>query len=88
MKMFVQNEEQITVRTVKTRAADGTDFWEARFILELAGEARWHGVTTTPHKSRDAAERDALAMARSKQWAPGASAHLTPGCCLTKELED
>ena len=88
MKMFVQNEEQITVRTVKTRAADGTDFWEARFILELAGGARWHGVTTAPHKSRDAAEREALAMARNKQWAPGASAQLIPGCCSTKYLED
>ena len=88
MKMFVQNEEQITVRTVQTRAADGTDFWEARFILELAGGARWHGVTTTPHKSRDAAERDALAMARSRQWAPGSAAHLTPGCRSTKELGD
>ena len=40
MKMFVQNEEQITVRIVQTRAADGTDFWEARFILELPGGAR------------------------------------------------
>jgi hypothetical protein len=88
MKMFVQNEEQITVRTAQTRAADGTDFWEARFVLELAGGPRWHGVTTTPHKSRDAAEREALAMARSKQWALGASAHLTSGCCSTKEHED
>lgn len=88
MKMFVHNEEQITVRTVQTRAADGTELWEARFILELAGGARWHGVTTTPHKSRDAAERDALTMARSKQWAPGASAHLRPVSCSTKELED
>lgn len=88
MKMFVHNDEQITVRIVQVRAADGTEFWQAQFILELAGGAKWHGVTTNSHNSRDTAEREALVMMRSKQWAPGASKPLTSRCSTTGKLED
>lgn len=88
MKMFVHNDEQIIVRIVQVRAANGTDLWQAQFILEVEGGARWHGVTTTPHKSREAAEREALTMVRSKQWAPGASTPLSSRCSRTGKLED
>lgn len=74
--MFVENGEKITVRTFQVCRADGTEFWQGRLMLELSEGARWHRATTMPHASREEAEREALALARSKQRAPSVSALL------------
>jgi len=80
MKMIAELGEVQTVRTVQMRRADGTEFWQGRFVLEMSDGARWHGVTTQLHKSREEAEREALTLMRSKGWAPGASSPLTVPC--------
>lgn len=80
MKIFAHEEEQLTVRVVELRATDGTPYWQGRFVLEVGGGAKWHGVTVVPHDTREAAERDALAQARSKTWAPGTSPPIQYAC--------
>ena len=80
MKMIAELGEVLTVRTVQMRSDDGVEFWQGRFVLELSDGARWHGATTQLHRSREEAERAALALMRSKGWAPGASAPLTTQC--------
>lgn len=65
---------------MQVQIADGSVFWQGYFVAEMGSGAKWHGLTPQPHASRGEAEREALAIGRSKQRGKGASAPLITGC--------
>lgn len=76
MKTMVEHGRTLEIVARERRSDFGIAYWQARYSFATGtGTARLHGVTVALHRTEEAAEQAALAMARTQGWGRSPSVH-------------
>lgn len=69
VRTITEDDHQVTVQVLQKVDVLGATYWQGRAMFQIAGgHARGDVVTTARHKTADAAEVAAIALARASGW--------------------